>query len=122
MTEKIKVPPGSPPWVTNKLIADTIRVWQPHYKKKITEEDALEILINVCQLSNNLDLTKTTQPSTSPVSAVSQFDDHFEKTIRKHMERPYANPRGLALRGHDDGDQSGHWKEVDAQSNRPSLQ
>ena len=41
------VPPGAPPWVKPERIAETIRVWQPRYKKLLTPEDALEMLINV---------------------------------------------------------------------------
>lgn len=44
------VPPGAPRWVTDELIAHTLRVWQPRYKKELTPQDALEILMNVTEL------------------------------------------------------------------------
>jgi len=43
----VKVPPGTPRWITEELIADTLRVWQPYYPEALTAEDAIEILVNV---------------------------------------------------------------------------
>ena len=57
MKKKLEVPPGSPRWITEALLADTIRVWQPYYEKTLTEEDALEMLINVGNLLDVLGLT-----------------------------------------------------------------
>jgi hypothetical protein len=54
-----EVPPGSPSWITKESIDDTLRVWEPRYKKHLTETDAVEILINVAQLLDALDLTET---------------------------------------------------------------
>ena len=44
------VPPGAPRWVTAELIQETIEVWQPHSPERLTEQDALDILLNVTQL------------------------------------------------------------------------
>jgi hypothetical protein len=92
MTEKTTIPPGSPPWVTEEMIADTIRVWQPHYKEQLTEEDALEMLLNIVHLFDALGLTGTADiPSPQP-EAVVHYDDHFEELIRKHLKRPGLTP------------------------------
>jgi hypothetical protein len=45
-----QVPKGAPSWVTPEAIADTLRVWQPYYKQKLTDDDALEIIMNVTRL------------------------------------------------------------------------
>jgi len=73
MKKSTTVPPGSPSWVTKELIAKTIRVWQPYYKEKLTEEDALEMLINVGQVFNALGLTKVARPSASQVPEASEL-------------------------------------------------
>ncbi len=39
-----------PNWMTPELIAETLDVWQPHYPKRLTDEDAIEILRSVGQL------------------------------------------------------------------------
>lgn len=39
-----------PVWITPALIADTLRVWQPYYRQKLTERDALDILLAVGNL------------------------------------------------------------------------
>lgn len=44
------IPPGAPSWVTAELIADTLRVWQRYYDRRLTPDDALEIILNVGQL------------------------------------------------------------------------
>jgi hypothetical protein len=41
---------GAPAWVTEQLIASTLRVWQPFYNESLTAADALEILLGVGQL------------------------------------------------------------------------
>lgn len=43
-------PSGSPDWVTDELIAETIDVWQPYYSNSLTPDDALEILMGVTKL------------------------------------------------------------------------
>jgi hypothetical protein len=46
----VRVPAGSPPWVTVDHIRETIEVWQPYSRTRLRAEDALEILVNVRQL------------------------------------------------------------------------
>lgn len=41
------VPFGAPPWITPTDISEAIRVWQPRYGQPLTDEDALEIILNV---------------------------------------------------------------------------
>ncbi len=43
-------PQTLPDWMTPELIAETLGVWQPHYPKRLTDEDAIEILRSVGQL------------------------------------------------------------------------
>ena len=43
-----------PAWITTERIAETIAVWQPHSKEKLTEADAVEMLINVRRLAEVL--------------------------------------------------------------------
>ena len=45
-----RVPPGSPPWVTDDDIVETLAVWQRYSETPLTDEDALEILVNVHHL------------------------------------------------------------------------
>lgn len=49
------VPRGAPSWVTEELIIDTLDTFQPHYAEKLTNEDALEIPLNVTNLFVLLD-------------------------------------------------------------------
>ena len=39
-----------PAWITESLIELTLRVWQPYYRKPLTRDDALSMLLNVSQL------------------------------------------------------------------------
>lgn len=55
------VPPGSPPWITRVLINKTITVWQRFYSKRLTAEDAVEMLISVSNLFGVL--RKAAQPN-----------------------------------------------------------
>jgi hypothetical protein len=43
---------GLPGWITRDLIHETIRVWQPFYKVKLTWDDAVAMLKNVAALSH----------------------------------------------------------------------
>ncbi len=43
-------PPILPDWITPELIAETLDVWQPHYPKRLTDDDSIEILRSVGQL------------------------------------------------------------------------
>lgn len=45
--EEAVVVPESEGWITPELIEDTRRVWSKRYGRLITQEDAVEILINV---------------------------------------------------------------------------
>ncbi|MEM9416319.1 MAG: hypothetical protein AAGA29_12705 [Planctomycetota bacterium] len=45
----------APDWVTDALIADTIRTWQPYYDTPLTRQDAIEMLVNVGRLFNLLE-------------------------------------------------------------------
>jgi len=33
-------------WITDEAVADTIQVWAPYYGGKLTEREAVEILLN----------------------------------------------------------------------------
>jgi len=50
-------PAGAPEWVTEELIAQTLEVWQPLADRVLTPDDALAMLINVCQLFEVVGLT-----------------------------------------------------------------
>jgi hypothetical protein len=39
--------PLSLAWITDELIAETQRVWSPHYSRKLSKDEAVEILRNV---------------------------------------------------------------------------
>ena len=43
-----------PSWISSDLIAETIDVWQPKYEKRLTERDAIEILLEVSALLDAL--------------------------------------------------------------------
>lgn len=42
--------PGAPSWITAELVAETLRVWQPYYRERLTEVEAIEILLNAAHL------------------------------------------------------------------------
>lgn len=44
----------SPAWISQELIGDTIRVWQPYYPETLTEDIALEMLTNTGYLFDAL--------------------------------------------------------------------
>lgn len=44
------VPAGAPAWVTEELIEQTIRVWQPYYPDPLTTDDAVAIIQGVGRL------------------------------------------------------------------------
>jgi hypothetical protein len=50
----VGVPAGTPAWVSADLIDHTIRVWEPYYGRRLTREDAVEILIAVGNLADAL--------------------------------------------------------------------
>lgn len=42
--------PTIPEWITDELIEDTLRTWQPFYHRVLEREDAIEILLVVGEL------------------------------------------------------------------------
>lgn len=44
------VPPALPEWITPDFIQETIRVWQPYSKSRLTQNDAIEIMLNMRHL------------------------------------------------------------------------
>lgn len=51
---RLEVPEGSPKWISEKLLRDTIATWQPYYDGPLTIADAVEILRNVGSLLDHL--------------------------------------------------------------------
>jgi len=41
-------------WITNEAVTETIRVWSPYYGEKLTESEAVEILMNLKNLVDTL--------------------------------------------------------------------
>jgi hypothetical protein len=39
--------PLSEEWITDELVAETRRVWSRHLRRVVTDEEAIEMLINV---------------------------------------------------------------------------
>ena len=39
-----------PGWITPQVVEQTRAVWQPYYKSPLTDDDAIEILLNVGNL------------------------------------------------------------------------
>lgn len=48
------LPPGTPAWVTEELLENTLDTWQPYYEYALTPHDALEILFSVTELFDRL--------------------------------------------------------------------
>ena len=44
------VPAGAPDWITQELIEETIRVWQPYYAELLSPEEAVTMIRNVGRL------------------------------------------------------------------------
>ena len=44
------VPNGRPSWVTEELVKETLKMWQPLSAKKLTEDDALATLLGIGRL------------------------------------------------------------------------
>jgi len=53
--DSMPVPDGAPTWVTQELIADTVKTWQPYYEAQLTVDDALAILLSVARLFDALE-------------------------------------------------------------------
>lgn len=49
------LPPGTPAWITLDLVRLTLKVWQKHYDKRLSVEDAVTIVLNAGHLFRVLD-------------------------------------------------------------------
>lgn len=56
-------PPGTPDWITDELLAQTLRVWQPYYATRLTPHDAVEMLVSTEALFNVLKRPCRTAPT-----------------------------------------------------------
>ncbi len=54
------VPSHSVDWISNELLDQTIRIWQPLAVESLTHDDAMRILINVAQLFEAIGLSEAT--------------------------------------------------------------
>ena len=48
--EPVVVPPGTPNWITVDLLRLTLKVWQKHYNKPLSTQDAVTIILNAGEL------------------------------------------------------------------------
>ena len=46
---------NAPAWITDDLVAYTLKTWQPFYKKRLTRSDAIEMLLAAGNLIDCLD-------------------------------------------------------------------
>jgi len=46
--------PGLPVWITAEAVADTRAVFEPMHKRPLSDDDVVEILLNVGNLFENL--------------------------------------------------------------------
>lgn len=46
------VPVGAPDWVTAELVAETLETWEPHYGRRLTDAEAVDILRAVGDLAD----------------------------------------------------------------------
>lgn len=46
--------PYSLAWISDVLIEDTLRVWSQHYRRRLSQEEAVDILMNVKRLAETL--------------------------------------------------------------------
>lgn len=53
----------APTWIDDELIADTISTWQPYYDTPLTEQDAIEMLVNVGRLIETLEADDAENPT-----------------------------------------------------------
>ena len=70
---------GAPAWITPQVVTDTLRVFRPLYKKPLTPTDAVEMILNVGNLSEVLssidsraNLASPPSTSASSVARLSQ--------------------------------------------------
>ena len=59
----------APSWITDDLIADTISTWQPYYNTPLTEQDAIEMLVNVGRLFDMLEADHAREKAKASKSA-----------------------------------------------------
>ena len=52
--QKAYVLENAPAWVTPELLKSTLDTWQPYYEERLTNTDALEILMRIGQLVDAL--------------------------------------------------------------------
>ncbi|MFO0858343.1 MAG: hypothetical protein U0640_13425 [Phycisphaerales bacterium] len=48
--DRVVVPPGTPAWITPDLVELTLKVWQKHYDKPLSIQDAVTIVLNAGQM------------------------------------------------------------------------
>ena len=46
---------NAPAWITDELVADTLKTWQPFYSRRLTRDDAIEMLLAVGNLIDCLE-------------------------------------------------------------------
>lgn len=56
-TDEQCAPPATPAWITPERIAHTLTVWQRYTEERLTQEDAVAILISVGKLFDAIGLT-----------------------------------------------------------------
>ncbi len=54
-TSAEKLPPETPAWITPELVRLTLKVWQKHYEKRLSVEDAVTLVLNAGHLFSVLD-------------------------------------------------------------------
>lgn len=52
--QEVVLPPGSPPWITPELVRRTLHVWQRHYARPLSVDDAVTIIQNAGRLIDAL--------------------------------------------------------------------
>ena len=49
-TTPVVLPVGTPGWITEELVQNTLETWQPYYQEELIEEDAIAMIMSVGQL------------------------------------------------------------------------
>lgn len=50
----VVLPDDAPAWISEELIRETLRVWQPYYAHPLTVDEAIEMISNVGRLFSDL--------------------------------------------------------------------
>lgn len=50
----IQLPAGTPHWITQELVEQTLHTWQPYYSLPLTIEDAIDMIRNAGRLFDAL--------------------------------------------------------------------